>query len=103
MNIRRIIGVAKIFWKRHGAKILTGAGIAGFGATTVLACKATLQIEPVVDRAKQDISAAKECTDEAERAQKARDKQVQQITKTLGDIGREAGKQILRGLFGTRR
>ena len=72
MNIRRIIGITKIFWKRHGAKILTGAGIAGFGATTVLACKATLQIEPVVDRAKQDISAAKECADEAERAQKLR-------------------------------
>ena len=55
--------------------------------------------------------AQKEAEKEAERAAKAAEKQKQElfkdVTKTatsiLGSIGREASKQIMRGLFGTRK
>ena len=55
------------------------------------------------ENAKAAEKAQREADRAAERAQKAHEKQVQEFTKTIADIGREAGKQILRGLFGTRR
>jgi hypothetical protein len=45
---------------RHGPAILTGAGIVGGIATVVLASRATLKVEPVVDEATVDIALQRE-------------------------------------------
>ena len=51
--------------------------------------------------------AAREAEHEAERAAKAEAKQREQMAKTvnsvIGQIGREAGRQLMRGLFGNLR
>lgn len=52
-----------------------------------------------------EAKAAKQAEKEAERAAKAQQKQMDQVTKTVssivGQIGREAGRQLVRGLFGS--
>ena len=48
----RAAGAARMFWKKHGAAILTTAGIAGFGATTVLVGRAVLKSEKKIDNFK---------------------------------------------------
>lgn len=52
-----------------------------------------------------EAKAQKQAEKEAERAAKAQQKQMEQVTKTVssivGQIGREAGRQLVRGLFGS--
>jgi hypothetical protein len=45
---KRASGTATIFWKKHGAAVLTTAGIAGFGATTILVGRAVLKSQEKV-------------------------------------------------------
>lgn len=55
---RPVIKVAR----RHGPEILTGAGIVSGVATVVLASRATLKVEPIVDEAGVDIALQHERT-----------------------------------------
>ena len=48
----RAAGAARMFWKRHGAAVLTTAGIAGFGVTTVLVGRAVLKSEKKISNFK---------------------------------------------------
>lgn len=46
--------------KRNSPHIFFGAGLGGAAVATVMACKATLKAEPVLDQVKTDIEAARE-------------------------------------------
>ena len=62
-------------------------------------------------RPKEAERAAREAEKAAEREERAREKQTQDVIKNIGKIatsflgafGRDAAKEIIRGLFGTRR
>jgi hypothetical protein len=46
--------------KRNSPHILFGAGLGGAAVATVMACKATLQAEPMLDQIKNEVEATKE-------------------------------------------
>lgn len=48
-SLQRNFGKAKLKFKKHSPEILVGAGIVGVVASTVMACKATLKVNEVVD------------------------------------------------------
>lgn len=67
MNIEAVKNVVTRFGnrgllvgKKHGPAILTGAGLVGGVVTTVLASKATLRLEPIVDELKEHAEIVKE-------------------------------------------
>ncbi len=51
-------GAATLLAKKYSPEILTGAGIVGVVATVVLASRATLKLEPIVDNIKHEIDVA---------------------------------------------
>lgn len=56
----RMLGHAEIFLKKNGPTILTGAGVAGFIATTALTIKATTKALEVMPQISSDIRKARE-------------------------------------------
>lgn len=54
------VGRSSLVVSKHSPTILFGAGLIGFGATVVLACRATLQLEEVLDNTAEDIALAHE-------------------------------------------
>lgn len=44
--------------QKHSPKLLFAAGVVGIGATVFFACKATLKVEPVLDKIQEDVDAA---------------------------------------------
>ena len=79
----------------------------------VLECEPGVSVKAELEklRAKEEAKAAREAEKEAAREARERAKHQREMvedvvdaaTSFLGQIGREAGSQILRGLFGTRR
>jgi len=74
--------------------------------------KAQREAEKAAEKARKEAEKAaekaqREAEREAERKQREREKMAKQVSKKVGSvlesIGKEAGKQILRGLFGTRK
>lgn len=65
-NITRAIGKANLKLKKHSPEILVAAGTIGVVVSTVLACKATLKVHEVVDKAKTDIDEIHLATDKGE-------------------------------------
>lgn len=60
----RALGSVELLAKKHGASVLTGVGVTGFVATTVLVGRAVLKARPVVSSIKEETEeiAAKEIT-----------------------------------------
>lgn len=52
----RALGSAELFLKKHGATILTGVGVAGFAATTVLVGRAVLKSQDKVTKLKSEVN-----------------------------------------------
>jgi len=49
LAVTRAVGQSTLYTKAHSPAILFGVGVVGFGATVVMACKATLKVEDVLD------------------------------------------------------
>lgn len=49
LNLKQTIGAAKFTLKKHAPEILLGVGITGMVGSTVLACKATLKLNDVLE------------------------------------------------------
>ena len=58
--VKKVAGKTMLFLKSHGPTIMTYLGIGGTVTAGVLACKATLKVEPVIDEAKEEITLVKE-------------------------------------------
>jgi hypothetical protein len=54
-GVTRKIGAASLASKRHSPAVLFGVGIVGFGATVVLAARATLKLDEKVDESRKKI------------------------------------------------
>jgi hypothetical protein len=46
---QKALGASELYFKKHGPTILTGAGVVGFVATTVLVARASVKAKPIVD------------------------------------------------------
>ncbi|WP_300571137.1 DUF6353 family protein [Flavobacterium sp.] len=55
-KVSRSVGLALLKGQKHSPTILFGAGIIGFGATVVMASRATLKLEDVIHEAEKDLS-----------------------------------------------
>lgn len=53
--ITRTIGDAKMFLGEHAPEILTGIGVVSVVAGTVMACKATLKLDDILEEAEKDV------------------------------------------------
>lgn len=53
-------------FKKHSPEILMGVGIIGTVASTVLACKATLKVNDILEQPKKDIERIHECANNVE-------------------------------------
>lgn len=51
----RLVKIGSLKLKKHAPEILIGVGIVGSVASTVLACKATIKAQPVIDKAKKSL------------------------------------------------
>lgn len=58
-GVSRTLARQALLSKKHSPAILFGAGVAGAIGSTVLACKATLKLEEVLDKAEGDLEIAK--------------------------------------------
>lgn len=61
--ISRAAGRQGLLIKKHSPELLVAAGIAGIVTSTVLACKATLKAEEVIDDANAKLEKIKEARD----------------------------------------
>lgn len=89
LSLEFIVGRAGLLIKRYAPEILLTLGGLGFVGTVVAASKATLKLEPIIDEAKDDISALKELKvdeeiDEPEYKKELRDAYI----KTALKVGR---------------
>lgn len=57
--VPQVLGRGTLYIRKFSPEILTGVGIVGVIATTVLASKATLKLEPIVERVNEDVATAK--------------------------------------------
>ena len=62
-NVTRAIGRAGLTLRKYSPQILVVTGIAGAAASTVLACKATLKVNEVLDETKTNIDKIHEATE----------------------------------------
>ena len=62
-NLSRTFHRAGLKLQKHSPEILVVAGCVGMVASTILACKATTKVNPVLDKAKKDISIIHETAD----------------------------------------
>jgi len=53
-KLQLMVSTAKFTMKKYAPEILLGVGIVGVGVSTVLACKATLEIETILDEYQDD-------------------------------------------------
>ena len=62
-NVTRTFGRMGLKLKKHSPEILMAVGITGVVATTVMACKATLKVNEVLEQPKHDINKIHEATE----------------------------------------
>lgn len=62
-GITRVFGKAGIQLKKHSPEILVGAGIVGVVGTVVLACRATLKAQEVIESTKEDLDKIHTCVE----------------------------------------
>lgn len=53
---QRALGTSKLYFKKNGPAILTGAGVLGFVGTTVLVARAAVKAKPEIDDIKHDLN-----------------------------------------------
>jgi len=85
----RSLGSARFFVKQNGPTILTGAGVAGFIATTALAIHATAKAVDVLPTIKTRVQLAKDWTAADELPEKEKNKE---LTKIYAESARSLGK-----------
>ena len=54
-NLKRTLNVVKFKTRKHSPEILAGVGVVGTVASVVMACKATLKVNDILDEAKEDL------------------------------------------------
>ena len=62
-SIKKTTGRTGLVLKKHSPEILMGAGILGIVGSTVLACKATLKVEDIIDEARDTLDTINEVLD----------------------------------------
>ena len=55
LNASRVAGRSGLLLKKHSPEILMGAGVLGIVTSTVLACRATLKVDEVLDESKSKL------------------------------------------------
>jgi hypothetical protein len=85
--------------KKYSPEILTGLGIVAGGTTVVLAAKATLKLEPVVDVLEANLSLVNE--ELADNPSKATRKRIGAYARFTLDLGKLYGPAITTGVFAT--
>jgi len=60
----QILGRGGLYIKKYSPEILTGVGVVGVIATTVFASKATLKLEPIIDRLNGEVAVVKHMHEE---------------------------------------
>lgn len=63
MNIKAAFGVVKFTLTKYAPEIFLGVGVVGVGVSTVLACKATLKYEAILDHHNEVIEKIEEAKD----------------------------------------
>ena len=104
-NISRLFKIMKIKGAKHAPKILIGAGIAGGTTAAVIACKRSMDLRPILDECKSDISDAEESvyTDENAKRKCIRGAKIKCAKKVLkhyalpGAIGLASAAAIVGG------
>lgn len=56
-NLPFVVGRGSLLLKKHSPEILVGVGIAGVVTSAVLAARATLKLEPIIDKTKSNLEA----------------------------------------------
>ncbi len=65
-KLQTITNTAKLTIKRYSPEILLGVGVVGVGVSTVLACKATLKVEVILDTYEDTIAKIDDTLDRSE-------------------------------------
>lgn len=91
-------GRSVLVTKKHSPVILFGAGVIGFGVTVILACRATLKVDEVLQEAHQKLELSKDLKHE-DYSEVARKKDIAVIRVTTAvDITKLYGPAVMVGL-----
>lgn len=86
---QRALGESKLYLKKHGPAILTGAGVVGFVGTTVLVAKAAVKAKPVLDDAKHGLKAIENQELDKDYTRK---QQAQDYGRAIADLSKDMAK-----------
>jgi len=82
--LTKTVGRTILKTQKHSPTLLFGAGVVGVVATTVLACRATLKLQAVLEEAQSDLEQIKEVeSDKYSEADRTQDRTVVQIRTAL--------------------
>jgi hypothetical protein len=99
-GLTRMMGRRNLALQANSPKLLFGAGVVGMVGSTVLACRATLRLEEVLETAQNDLDMAK--TVNAERPDQYSDRDRQKdvaliYTRSVISVGKLYGPSVLVG------
>lgn len=95
---QRALGDTKLYLKKHGPAILTGAGVIGFVGTTVLVGRAAVKAKPEIDDIKHDLQCVEDRVIDANWTQKDRAQDYGTIVvHAVRDIGKIYAPSIVVG------
>ena len=69
-NMTRVLNRTGLKFKKHSPEILLATGVAGVVASSIMACKATLKVQDVLDEAKDQLDTIHEVVENPEMADK---------------------------------
>ena len=92
-NLTGAFGRTQLQLQKHGPTIGFYGGLAGLGVTTVLACRATLRVQPAVQIFKEDLQCVNEIYNLEDPAQTRRE-HVRDLTYVYGKFARRAVREF---------
>lgn len=90
-KMTRTFGRACLKFKKHSPEILVVTGVIGGVTSAVMACKATLKVNPILEEAKENLEAIKEYSERPEFEEKYTE---QDKTKAVGMVYLKTGLEL---------
>lgn len=98
-NVSRTLHKVGFKIKKHSPEILVVAGVIGTVTTVVMACKATLKVNEVIDEAKENVDKIHECVEQQKKTNDGEDYTQEIANQDLAIVYAQTGWKLIK-LYG---